>query len=84
MRGSKLQEALHLLIRKLHFKTDGRIDGSQEAQGNRVTRKMDSCVSLKPHTPGKHHHTEKKKKGSVLKKAEPTAFVGKFMLTAPG
>lgn len=62
MRGSKLQEALHLLIRKLHFKTDGRIDGSQEAQGNRVTRKMDSCVSLKPHTPGKHHHTEKKKK----------------------
>lgn len=50
------------------------------AKKHRVTRKMDSCVSLQPHAPGEYLHTGGK--GSVLRKAEPTAFVGKLLLTA--
>lgn len=45
-----------------------RTDSSHDAQGDCVTREMDSCVALQPHAPGERHRAGKK--GSVLRKAE--------------
>lgn len=55
--GSKLQGALCSSASSISRSV--RTDGSQDAQGDRVIRKMDSSVALQPHAPGKHQWEER-------------------------